>query len=108
MVRSAAAFAAARLEPWAAGTVNHSRAWPSRRRHSPARMRALRVRLRRRRASARKALRLPLRSLIGQQRAELERLERRLVALLVEELAQARVVAVLLVGGLDRLALGGE
>src|SRR5262249_46493191 len=53
-------------------------------------------------------LRLPrLGALICQHRAQLERLERRLVGLLVEGLAQAGGVRVLLVGDLDGLALGG-
>ncbi len=49
-----------------------------------------------------------LRALIGQQRAQLERLEGRPVRLLVEELPQARIVGVFLVASLDGLALGGE
>src|SRR5438034_10108609 len=49
-----------------------------------------------------------LRALVGQHRAELERLEGRLVALLVEELPQTGVVGILLVADLDRLAFGGE
>src|SRR5215472_636968 len=51
-------------------------------------------------------LRSRFRSLID--RSEPERFERRLVGFLVEELPQAGIVGVLLVGDFDRLALLGE
>src|ERR1700730_9408677 len=50
-------------------------------------------------------LRGRLRALIGQQRPELERLEGRLVGFLVEELPQAGIVGILLVGDLGLLSL---